>query len=389
MRICYVLLSPTFGLHQYTAELTHHHGLQPPAGANVHLVTTQVYPADRYASAIPAHTPLRARNSGLSAHSLHLLQFRHTWQAIRQLQPDLVHVTGPHLWNVPLVLALKRAGLPVVHTIHDLEPHSGTSSLLHLWNRLTIASASHILVHGRRYQQQLLARGLPPGRVTTIPLLHLFLGHERRAQVQQWGLAGSPGRVAYDPVILFFGRFEPYKGIDDLLQAWQLLVAARQTGPFQLHLAGPGRLPAPWTPANLPPGVRLTNRLVNDDEALALFRRCSLVVLPYKDATQSALISAAYFFRKPVLVTRTGALPEYVVPEQTGFISPPNDPPALAETLLQAISRPGDLPAMGATGRAWYDLYTPQAQATLLALYQQFRRPGSQSFSLSASQPVR
>ena len=389
MRICYVLLSPTFGMHQYTAELAHHHGFHPPAGANVHLVTTQVYPADRYAAAIPAHTPLRAHNTGLSLHSLHLRQLRHTWQAIRQLRPDLVHVTGPHLWNVPLLLALKRAGLPVIHTIHDLEPHSGTSPLLHLWNQLTIGSAGHILVHGQRYQQQLLARGLPPGRVSTIPLLHLFLGHKRRAQVQQWGLASSPDRVSYDPILLFFGRLEAYKGVDDLLSAWQILVAARQTGPYQLHLAGPGRLPAPWTPANLPPGVCLTNRLVGDDEALALFQRSSLVILPYKDATQSALISAAYFFRKPVLVTRTGALPEYVITGQTGFLCEPRNPPALAETLLQAITRPGDLPAMGATGRAWYDLHAPQAQDTLLALYQQFRQPGSQSFSLSASQPIR
>jgi glycosyltransferase involved in cell wall biosynthesis len=54
----------------------------------------------------------------------------------------------------------------------------------------------------------------------------------------------------------------------------------------------------------LPGNIELRNRQIQDDEAVDLFHRCSLVVLPYVDATQSALIAAAYFFGKPVIVTR-------------------------------------------------------------------------------------
>jgi glycosyltransferase involved in cell wall biosynthesis len=50
------------------------------------------------------------------------------------------------------------------------------------------------------------------------------------------------------------------------------------------------------------------------------------LVLPYRDATQSALVAHAYFFRKPAIVTRTGALPEYVVEGETGWVVPRADP---------------------------------------------------------------
>ena len=109
--------------------------------------------------------------------------------------------------------------------------------------------------------------------------------------------------------------------------------------------------------------------LIEDDEAIDLFRRCSLVVLPYVDATQSALIAAAYFFGKPVIVTRTGALPEYVVDGETGWVIEPRNPQALAECLLNAFSDPARLAEMGEAGRAWYRAQRRIEHSTLLAMY--------------------
>ena len=45
MRICYVLLSPTYGMHQYTADLANR---MLDAGHDVRLVTTATAPRDRY-----------------------------------------------------------------------------------------------------------------------------------------------------------------------------------------------------------------------------------------------------------------------------------------------------------------------------------------------------
>lgn len=79
-----------------------------------------------------------------------------------------------------------------------------------------------------------------------------------------------------------------------------------------------------------------------------------MVVLPYLDATQSALIAAAYFFGKPVIVTRTGALPEYVADGATGWVIEPNQPTELARCLQAALNNPAELRQMGQAGHEWY-----------------------------------
>ena len=119
-------------------------------------------------------------------------------------------------------------------------------------------------------------------------------------------------------------------------------------------IAGPGNVSDLWA-GNLPKGVELRNRLIPDAEAVDLFRRCGLLVMPYINATQSALIASAYYFRKPVLVTRTGALPEYVEDGQTGCVVEPGHPATLARCLAEMLGDPAALARMGAEGRAWYD----------------------------------
>jgi glycosyltransferase involved in cell wall biosynthesis len=277
-----------------------------------------------------------------------------------------VHITGVHLWNLPIVWALRRRGVPVVHTLHDLDPHYGRrfGALIRFWNRLLIRSGCHLLVHGRRYRERLLAQGLPPRQVTHTPLLHLFLGHRAIQQLQT-----DPAPPRYQPWALFFGRLERYKGVDTLIQAQRLLRARGvDLGLTLAGSAGAGDAQRAWDGA-LPPGVALHQGHIDDQQALDLFRRCGLLVLPYRDATQSALIAAAYAFRKPVIVTDVGALPEYVDPGRTGWIVPPGDPQALADALADAFADRQRLAHMGRAGRAWYEQARAREWETLQAMY--------------------
>jgi starch synthase len=369
MRICYVLLSPTFGMHQYTADLANR---MASAGHDVHLVTSVRYPRDRYLSAVTVHTPVDTRNTGFSRDALRISGVRDTQAEIGALFPDLVHFTGPHVWNVSLLWLLRQANIPSVHTLHDLDPHSGTSygRLLHLWNRRIIDQTDHLLVHGARYREQLLSKGVQWERVTFTPLLHLFLG-------EAWleGADYLTSRVRYEPWALFFGRMEHYKGVDYLITASAMLNGPSGNGP-RLVLAGPGKLDRLWA-GSLPPQIEVRNRLIDDDEAMDLFRRCGLLVLPYLDATQSALIPAAYYFRKPVVVTWTGALPEYVQEGQTGWLVEPDHPPSLARCLDSALTDPARLAEMGAAGRAWYDGRRTVEQQVLEDMYERLVDEGT------------
>jgi len=395
MPIVYLLLSPTFGMHQYTADLANRTAdsrfkiqdsrpeTPPPAvqgmeaGLRAIVVTTTAYPRDRYSAAVQIHTPINGRTTGFGREGLDLAAYRHLQSVIFNLQSptfnlqsSIFHFTGVHAWNLPLVYALRRRGASVIHTLHDLDPHAGVrfAGLIRLWNRLILASGCRILVHGRRYRERLLAQGLPPSRVTFAPLLHGFWSYEAENQAA----AALPQFPPAQPrQVIFFGRLERYKGIDTLFAAWALLSAgqvdADPAWPHRLILAGSVAhdlaLPA------LPAGVELRDRRIPDAEGIELFRSAALLVLPYRDATQSALVATAYRFGVPVIVTRTGALPEAVIEGETGWVIPPNDPPALAHALREALSDSNRLAAMGAAGRAWFDQQRRYEEEALSTLY--------------------
>ena len=294
---------------------------------------------------------------------------------------------------MPLVYALRRRGVPVIHTLHDLDPHGGVrfGPLIRLWNRLIIGSGCHLLVHARRYRDELLARGVPSERVTCVPLLHGFLAADRPwppvwaegqpgEGAEEQGCAGDAAQsglyVGRKLTVLFFGRVEAYKGVDLLLAAWAQI--ADETPAARLVIAGPVAKGITLPP--LAPGVELRDRRIADDEAEALFREADVLVLPYRDATQSALVAAGYTFGVPAIVTDTGALPEYVVPGETGWVAPPGDAPALAEALRQALRSPEALRRMGLTGRAWFEAQRREEEATLAEMYAKSAPPTPQSW---------
>ena len=382
MRICYVLPSPTFGMHQYTADLANR---MVQCGRDVHLVTTARYPDHRYLPDIEVHTPVDTRSTGFSPDALRPAAMRRTAGVIQDIRPDVVHITGPHLWNIPLLRAMRRAGIPVVHTLHDLDPHCGMlyGLLLHAWNRAVLHLADHILVHGICYRDRLLGVGVAAESLTCTPLLFLFLGHAWLGEVEHLARA-----VRYEPCVLFFGRLERYKGLDHLLTAWAMM-DGRDGHDARLILAGPGDLDRLWR-GPLPPRVEVHNHFIEDAQALQLFRRCGLLVLPYIDATQSALIAAAYYFHKSVVVTRSGALPEYVEEGRTGCVVEPGHPPTLARCLEAMLDDPARLAQMGAAGRAWYDAQRAAERRTLIQMYDRLARqtPRQEPIAWLSDRPI-
>lgn len=121
------------------------------------------------------------------------------------------------------------------------------------------------------------------------------------------------GRKKY---LLFFGRIEKYKGISILLDAYQKIEKNRP----QLVIAGEGIVPEDDKMAMEKSGALLINRYIQDSEMAALFQNCSCVVLPYTEASQSGVLSMAYYFGKPVIVSNLPGLWEFVVHNKTGYI---------------------------------------------------------------------
>ncbi len=113
-----------------------------------------------------------------------------------------------------------------------------------------------------------------------------------------------------------------------------------------------------------PDRFEVHNRYVPAQLQAEVFRRCSVVVLPYVEATQSGVVVNAYSYRKPVVASAVGGLVDQVIHGETGLLVPPGDQDALVDALVELLTDPGRSRAMGDAGhRRLTDEWSPPVVA--------------------------
>jgi glycosyltransferase involved in cell wall biosynthesis len=218
--------------------------------------------------------------------------------------------------------------LPVALIVHDPQTHSGdTVSMaplpIRIVSRFAEASASCLIIHSARLVDQMrpLLRRLPVG---VIPL-----GID---------MAHAPTPIPPERKLLLFGRLFAYKGVDTALDAFALL---RERLPdAQLIVAGRGPLAAT---ARGREGVDVREGYISEAEIGRLLMQARLVLLPYKDATQSGVGLQAVAQGVPTVVTRAGGLPDLVPSRAPGLIVAPGDAQGLAEAIAAHVDHDSDL----------------------------------------------
>jgi glycosyltransferase involved in cell wall biosynthesis len=133
-------------------------------------------------------------------------------------------------------------------------------------------------------------------------------------------------------IILYFGYIRAYKGLMILLDAMKYLddVELLAVGEFY---DDESKYRQKVKDLGLTQRVRFVAEYVPNENVGGYFCASDVVVLPYLSATQSGIIQIAYNFNKPVIATNVGGLAEVIIDGKTGFIVPPNDPAALAESI--------------------------------------------------------
>ncbi len=161
-----------------------------------------------------------------------------------------------------------------------------------------------------------------------------------------------PPVAGTDPVVLFFGVWSKYKGIEVLLDAF-----ARVRAEFpdaRMTLAG-----APGADIDVAGVLDRAREIGNVDarpgyvpveDVAALLGSARVVVTPYIRATQSGVAHLAYTFGRPVIATAIGDLPEVIKNEVTGLLVEPEDADGLAVAILRLLRDPTLAAALGAAG---------------------------------------
>ena len=157
-----------------------------------------------------------------------------------------------------------------------------------------------------------------------------------------FGPVAPPGAHTGPRRVLCFGRLRAYKGLDLLAEALRLV----GTRPDMEVRVVEGQGPESPALANLRalPGVKVENRWVPECEVSTILSWADVVVLPYREASQSGIAPTALAAGRRVVATRVGGLSEQLESEPLATICEP-DAKSLAAALLSTLDRPNDIVA--------------------------------------------
>jgi len=265
-------------------------------------------------------------------------------------RPGIFHI----LWNnklehfdrTLLLLYYRCLGKRIVFTAHNVNAgkRDGNDSVL---NRLTLwiqyRLVDHVFVHTQQMKKELGAdfdvaerkiSVIPFGMNSTVPETTLT-GPEARRRL---GLTES------DKVILFFGNIAPYKGVEYLVEAMALLsdrlpesrlvIAGRPKGSESYWSAIQDRI----SQLDLRPRVVQRIEYVPDADTEIYFKAADLLALPYTHVFQSGVLFLGYNFGLPALASDVASFKDDIVEGTTGFVCPPCDPLALAQSIERFFS---------------------------------------------------
>ena len=296
-----------------------------------------LYPGGKQYAAYPRTNETARRQFVL--HYRSPISVAHAVRHIRRWRADVVVLSwtttfsAPHyLLMLELMRRVTRGRVRVVAICHNVLPHEQRPGDGWL-TRAVLSRCDAAVVHARPQLAE-LARLAPhlPAAVREMPAIgpRPPAGNHEAIRTETRRALGLGDRVA-----LFFGYVRPYKGLADLIEA--LARVDRSLG-VQLVVAGQfwepiARYERQARDLGLVDRVTLLDRYVDDEEASRLLLASDVVVLPYREATQSAVVPLARAHGRPVISTRVGGLSELVREGVDGLLVDPGRPDELAAAI--------------------------------------------------------
>jgi len=253
------------------------------------------------------------------------------------------------------LLCLKVLGTPTVYTAHNILPHEN-NRIDYLLRNITFRSSSLIIVHSDYIKKRLVKRfGVRKEKIWKIP------HGDFDAYLPETPISKEEARERLDlsqkdKVLLFFGFIREYKGLDLLLESFEIVSKRDQhltlliAGKCQTNeLLSRYRKRISQIPSR--ERIRFEPEYVPTKKVPWYFAASDLVALPYKAIDHSGIIHMAYSFGRPVIATDVGDFAETIEQGQTGYIVKKNNGTDFAVGISEAFSDPSRLEEMGRKAR--------------------------------------
>lgn len=238
---------------------------------------------------------------------------------IRKEHFDAIYFESLHTWNLPIMMMTGKA--KTYQVIHEVIPHEGDGQvkMVDLMNKAVCKFADTIILRNKTYIQDMVGRyGISRDRVKYLELWRRYPAYTQPVH---------SGRV------LFFGRINPYKGADNLLEIVQLCPNTE----FDVVGRVDPQMKNAVARLSKEPNVKMNNSYVTDAEMKDAFVNCDWAIVPYNSASQSGIIIDAYKYSRPVIAFEVGAIPEQVEDGQSGYLVEAGDNKKFAQKLQEAM----------------------------------------------------
>lgn len=305
----------------------------------------------------------------------------HAYRVVRRIlryeKPDVVHIHKLRGLSPSIFRAAQDAGCTcIVHTLHDHELISPEGTLygkigdwvqdeipLIRFYQALRRRATQSVHHVSAPSQYLLAATTSRGffdnvSQSVIPNSHGFsnvvLADLRRQAKTKAPLHSSPLRL------LYLGRLDNKKGILFFCQAF--LEAYKLSTNIHLDIVGTGAAESEVRQIVLGhPAVTMHGALYSKEKTV-LISECNALVVPSIGVENAPLsVVEAYAYGKPVIVSDIGGISEMVIPDQTGFLIPPNNIQAWVESIVSLSNKPNILGSMSERCFDQATQYTPES----------------------------
>lgn len=221
------------------------------------------------------------------------------------------------------VKKLKKEGIALIGTVHDLQAHEAKKAWYKMVRRHIIASRQiedlkdcvNLITNSPHQYQEL---------VTAYPSKNIMY-HAFPSLVTPSIIKGNVPVNELDciekPYILFFGRIEEYKGTHLLYEAF--LSNKGLSDKYNLVIAGSGKIY--FDRQQDESKVIFINRYIRDEEVASLYKNACCVVYPYLSATQSGVLSLAFYFQCPTLASDVPFFESIISDTGVGLLFKKND----------------------------------------------------------------
>ena len=338
-----VLIGPAYPIRGGNALFVAHLYESLAATNNVQVISySRLYPGFLFPGIRQTDISTVAIKKHPATHIIDCLNPFTWWKAARlaaSMHPDILVFTwwNPFFGIIVRTIAAsfkRRTKKPVVIIAENVISHEGRWIDVFL-TKIALQTADRFLVLSKVVEEG-IKKLFPQIRVfrSSLPIYDCYQTPVQLTQQQAQKQLGLDDKY----VLLFFGYIRQYKGLMNIIEALPLI--RKQIS--NAHLLVVGEFydnPQPYLEAikqlGLDNNITIINEYVANEAVHLYFTAANLAVLPYNEATQSGILSIAYGFAKPVVVTDVGGLAELVVDGKTGFIAPPHDIPKLADSVIR------------------------------------------------------